>query len=365
MHKLLITAQCKSNTTTIENEFIDNYMPRANGEYVKVYLYLLRNLNNVEANVTLSHIADYLDHTEKDILRALKYWEKEGLLLISYDNSGNIYGVDIATISVNNVGLAPNTQIPTSMMLAETDTVTTTSDNTVYYADMTNITEPVKLKERTKEKTTQQRKQFKQLLFIAEQYLGKTLSKSDVEMFSYFIDDLDFSTDLVEFLIEYCVENGHQSMHYIRSVALAWSDQSICTVDDAKNQISNFNKEHYRVLKAYGINGRAPVTNEKQYIDKWLKEWGFSIELITEACSRTVASIHQPSFEYTDSILNTWRENNVHYLSDIHKLDEQHYEKKKTRSTPIPTRTNSKTTFSNFEQRDYDINSLEMQLLNN
>ena len=62
--------------TILSNTFIDNYMPEANGEFVKIYLYLLRCINAAE-NFSISKMADKFDHTEKDIKRALKYWEKK------------------------------------------------------------------------------------------------------------------------------------------------------------------------------------------------------------------------------------------------------------------------------------------------
>ena len=66
-------------------------------------------------------------------------------------------------------------------------------------------------------------KQLKSLLFIAEQYLGKTLTKTDMDAITYFYDHLGMSADLIEYLIESCVENGHKSIHYIQKVALSLS----------------------------------------------------------------------------------------------------------------------------------------------
>ena len=63
--------------TVVSNAFIDTYMTAANGEYVKVFLYLLRHEGE---EVTVSAIADALDHTEADVKRALAYWEEAGLL---------------------------------------------------------------------------------------------------------------------------------------------------------------------------------------------------------------------------------------------------------------------------------------------
>ncbi len=56
-------------------------------------------------------------------------------------------------------------------------------------------------------------------------------------------------------------------------------------------------------------------------MDKWLKDYGFSLEVISEACSRTMAAIHQPSFPYTDKILASWKKQGVKSLNDIQSAD--------------------------------------------
>ena len=71
----------------VPNVFIDEYMADANGEFIKVYLYLLRCMNSNGGSVSISAIADNLNHTEKDVMRALKYWEKVGVLSIELDGS--------------------------------------------------------------------------------------------------------------------------------------------------------------------------------------------------------------------------------------------------------------------------------------
>ena len=92
---LTIKNRYQGNTTTVENEFIDFYMAKANGEYVKVYLMLLRYLNAENHSMSISKMADYLECTEKDVLRALNYWHEVGLLRIDYDDAGNICGLSI------------------------------------------------------------------------------------------------------------------------------------------------------------------------------------------------------------------------------------------------------------------------------
>ena len=308
MKKLTLTNHAQTNTTVLENEFIDCYMAKANGEYVKVYLLLLRHLNEPSGTLTISRIADLLEITEKDVIRALNYWKKQGLL--DYES-------------------APDTAPAPS--------------------DVPNI------------QNYRSRKEFKELLFVAEQYLGKTLSATDIEAITYFYETLDMSADLIEYLIEYCVENGHKSIHYIQKGALSWHEQKIQTVEAAKSCAILYNKNCYSILNAYGIKGRAPASSEIAYIRKWNDEYGFSLDIILEACARTMNKIHQPNFEYTDSILKSWLSKNVHSLKDIESLDEAYYKEKERKKRPASKASSNK--FNNFDSRSYDMNDLERKLV--
>ena len=319
MKKLTLKNRAQSETTVLENEFIDHYMPEANGEYVKVYLLLLRYLNAPSGTLTVSRIADMLDHTEKDVIRALNYWKKQGLL--EYETT---------TASSSD---APKPQTPSAP------------------ADVPNIQQ------------YRSRKEFKELLFVAEQYLGKTLSSMDIEAITYFYDSLHMSADLIEYLIEYCVENGHKSMHYIQKVALSWNENNITTVEEAKSNTLTYNKNCYSVMNAFGIKGRSPAASELEYIRRWNEEYGFSLDIIIEACNRTVNTIHQPNFEYTDSILKNWLDKGVHSLKDIETVD-ANYLREKERRKKQPARTvQTRNKFNNFEGRSYDMNELERQLI--
>ena len=208
------------------------------------------------------------------------------------------------------------------------------------------------------------RKEFRQLLFVAEQYLGKTLTVTDIDTITYFYEDLHMSADLIEHLIEYCVENGHKSIHYIRQVALSWHARQIATVDEAKAESLSYSRGCYSVLNAFGIKGRSPAASELAFIKKWNEEYGFSSDIIVEAVNRTINTIHQPSFGYADSILKGWLEKGVRCSSDIAALDEAFFkekEQKKKASKP----PQFKTKFSNFDERSYDMDELEQKLLQN
>lgn len=324
MKKLTLTNSAQNNTTVLENEFIDQYMIKANGEYVKVYLLLLRHQNEASTPLGISQIADILEVTEKDVIRALNYWNKQGLLEYESAETAPVTSPKPAPAVVSE----PSSKVPDIRQFKS-------------------------------------RKEFKELLFVAEQYLGKTLSVTDIDTITYFYETLKMSVELIEYLIEYCVENGHKSMHYIQKVALSWHKQDIKTVDQAKTSSLLYNKNCYSILNAYGIKGRAPVASEIAYIRKWNEEYAFSLDIILEACNRTMNAIHQPSFDYTDSILKKWHAQNVRHLKDIAALDasftrEKELKKKQTVKTPVIKPTNK---FNNFESRSYDMNELERKLV--
>lgn len=331
MKTLTLTNQAKKTVTVLENEFIDRYMPKANGEYVKVYLMLLRHLDESASLPAPSRLADLLECTEKDILRAFKYWEGQGLLEYKEEAPDRSLQAEISP-SEASLTVAP---------VSGTDK----SVNTGKHGN---------------------RKEFKELLFVAEQYLGKTLSATDINAITYFYETLQMSADLIEYLIEYCVENGHKSIHYIQKVALSWHSQDIRTAEQAKTNSVLYNKNCYSILNAYGIKGRAPAASEIAYIRKWHEEYAFSLEIILEACDRTMNMIHQPNFEYTDSILKNWYKKNVHTLEDVSVLDAAFTRAKADKArqqTTQPSKPSGRNKFNNFENRSYDMNDLERRLI--
>ena len=359
MKELKLTKYVQTNATVLDNEFIDHYMVRANGEYVKVYLLLLRHMNQSSGYLSVSELADLLECTEKDILRALRYWKSEGLLDYLDDTPDDPSPKSTAPSPAASSGLHDvQSGYMTSSIPADS-----VSDSAAL-ASTTNIQQYRSRKERA---------EFKELLFVAEQYLGKTLSATDIDQITYFYDTLNMSAELIEYLIEYCVENGHKSMHYINKVALSWHEENITTVNLAKTSSFLYNKNCYCVLNAYGIKGRGPAASEIAYIRKWAEEYGFALGVILEACDRTMNSIHQPSLDYTDSILKRWKDKNVRQLKDIDAVDADYRkekerakelakERKRQQQTQKPVNSQNNK-FNNFDGRSYDMNDLERRLV--
>lgn len=366
MSNLMITSPFSGGVTIIPNQFIEHYMIHANGEFVKIYLYLIYT-SETQLNLSLNQIADALNCTEADVLRALKYWEKEGLLTVLPTDAKDPEAVNL------NMPITPVPSMDPALP-ASTDKEVAAPDLSPILADTQNTADketaaalisPVK--KRTpltadKVKQLKENEEIAELLFIAQQYLGKTLSPTETNRILFFYEELELSTDLIEYLIEYCVSKGHKSMNYIEKVAFAWKEDGITTVERAKKSSESYHKDYYTILRALGIRNRNPIDAEVSIMKTWLQEYGFTIDIIIEACTRTILVTKQPSLQYADRILQTWKAAGVHTLNDIQKLDLAHEQSKSEKSTHKKPKENNR--FSNFDQRSYDYESLESQLLN-
>ena len=223
--------------------------------------------------------------------------------------------------------------------------------------------EPAAVMSREQLAALSEQKEVRQLFFIAEQYLQRPLNSSEQSEFIYYYDTLKFSPDLIEYLIEYCVSKGTFSRHYMRKIALSWAESGISTVAQARQESSSYNKNYYTILNAFGIKGRSPAAPETELMARWLNDYAFSLEVILEACNRTISQIHQPSFQYADKILQRWKKNKVTSLSDVRRLDQEREEEQQQKQAMKKQDTPQGNRFNNFAQRGYDYTALEKQLL--
>lgn len=359
--------------TVVKNTFIDQYMPQANGEFVKVYLYLLR-CANTGRELSLSSIADVLEHTENDIRRALLYWEKQDLVHLKMNTHGDLISITFSDLPTTQEDVAPEADpLRTSAATAASPELGRVTERMIGYTAAIEVRqkeaaaakepEPAAVMSREQLAALSEQKEVRQLFFIAEQYLQRPLNSSEQSEFIYYYDTLKFSPDLIEYLIEYCVSKGTFSRHYMRKIALSWAESGISTVAQARQESSSYNKNYYTILNAFGIKGRSPAAPETELMARWLNDYAFSLEVILEACNRTINQIHQPSFQYADKILQRWKKNKVTSLSDVRRLDQEREEEQQQKQAMKKQDTPQGNRFNNFAQRGYDYTALEKQLL--
>ena len=405
--------------TTIYNSFIEDYMPAANGSYVKVYLYIAKCLQAKESNFSISSLADQLENTEKDILRALMYWEKKGLMSLNRDKAtGEILGLEMlipfaerdfdtyentAKESAASLGVDSdlsetgaldrrNSDLSETGVLdrrnsdfSETDAANTSSyessgtdapsnvNSDVHRASNSaqdknfSAAKPIQVPpEQIQELSANE--DFVWVCNVVESYLERPMKPTEIQLITYLYGTLHFSRELILHLYDYCISMGKTACNYIQTVALSWHEQGIKTPEQAQNASVRYLASYNAVSKALGL-GRGLAEIEKKYVDHWQNDWNMDLSVILEACNRTVLKLHHADFKYTEGILSHWNEQNVRTLqgveqSDLHyaQTKEQKEKKKPSTSGKQPPRNQ----FQNFKQRDVsseELQELERKLL--
>ena len=378
MADIMLHTNNNTGFTCVSNTFIDDFMKDANGEYVKVYLYLLRCLNREDYDFSISQLADCLDHTEKDVMRAFTYWEKVGLLRLEYSPDNELSGIYLVDVNGTDKGFGPVISNITSLHNSIHYTAAPEAAASVGAPAINPINTAKKLDYTTDEITNFFADPVvDDVKFSTERYLGRPLNRTETDMIYFWHNDLHMPMDLIEYLIGNCIDNGHKSFHYMNTVAINWTEEGITSVDEAVAASSARNTTVFTILKALGISGRVPVEAELNYIEKWTKTYCFDLDIITEACNRTMLQSNNGGFKYTDSILTSWYKSGVKSMDDIASLDAAHTAKNVAKisqatrarnnatnaSTATRVKTNAK--FHNFSQRDYNFNDLEKKLLGN
>lgn len=396
MDQILLCSNHIPLTTAINNSFIRKYMLDANGSYVKVYLYLSMCIQSGERNLSISSLADMMENTEKDILRALRYWEKKGILRLQKNASDNtITGIEI--VNPDDLERDVTQKKPQKMHyepLTDTvlaaDTVNSVHEKKPDYVKTTTAISPNGMSEPadhpvsasqtaipefavTEEQTLRlaSDETFSWICLIVESYLGQPLKPAEIQLLTYLFDTLKFSKDLILHLYEYCCSLKKTNVKYVQAVAISWAENNITTPEQAQEHSTNYNASHTAISKALAL-GRPLAKIECEYVERWHNQWKMDLSVIIEACNRTMLAIQKADFKYIEGILSNWHKKNVHTLQDIRICDEAHSRQKNTKPAPAASATSKpsqtrRTQFHAFQERKVskeELDELEQRLLN-
>lgn len=336
MGELTLLSDYCLDTTVLSNVYIDEYMASNNEAQIKIYLFLLRKLGS-GSSVSVCLIADVFNYTIQDVERALFFMEKQGLMTL-----------DVSDNKITGIKILP--------LIRKSNEVIMFEANPQYSKE--EIIDFAKLPE------------AEDLIFAAEQYLGRIITQDDIQKLYYMNKTLGLNEDVIDYLMGYCISIKKKSFGYMSKVAKEWAEAGVKTVKDAKNLINDCPKEVYDIFNSFGMKGgsRKPTESEKKYTRMWCNDYGFSMDIIDAACKRTIEKTHSVSFEYADAILKDWKTKNVKHIEDIAKLDEEFsnkYAKKSSSKINAASKSKKDNKFTGYSQRDYNFDDLEKQMLSN
>lgn len=306
--------------TDIPDIFFTEYLSQASGDFLKVYLYLLF-LSKYNKEIKLNDLSKKLGLSLKVIQEALKFWEEQEVL--TKKNSGYI---------VND--------------LQEKEL------HLLYSPKLTSSPEDA-----CKQSKNQYR--AKAIEEINNSCFQGMMSPSWYNDIDLWFNKYGFDEQVMIALFKYCLERSALHRNYIQTVAESWSRNNIKTFTDLdvyyeKQEKLNLIKK--AISKKLGLS--RPLTQyENAYIEKWVVDFSFSLEMIEFALKRTTSKAN-PSFDYLDKLLTDWYERGLKtcqeiqtFLESLKKKDSSIKEMKK------------KTGYTNYEQRNYS--NLDSLYINN
>lgn len=377
-----LTTQFSQQYTYIPNAFIDTYMPEANGSFVKVYLYLLRQMGTATPVMTIEMMADMLSNTEADILRALRYWKKQGLLeieekdgeithlcLLPLESSPSVSEPFPGPVSMPHVSGAALSEFSASTEQTASENTPSEPAGIVPAAEPAASTPAVTRELPPRQNYTplmaealKKDLEINSCLNSVESLLGTTMSDAHMQLILYLMSDLGFSRELILTLYETALARDKRSSRYIEAIALDWAKKGIRTPEEAMEETHQFHGTYKVVATALGIK-RPLAPAERAIIDRFA-EFHFTDDILAEACNRTVLQSGDTNLNYTASILADWHKKGVKTLDDIKECDKSFHRKKQAEGKKKDT--GRKNQFQNFPQRAYsqsDYDNLEKQLL--
>lgn len=297
--------------TTISDIFFTEYMPQASGDFIKVYLYVFF-LSKYNKDIKLNDLSKKLALPLPVIQNALKYWEDQGIILKK--NTGFIVN-DLQEIELHKL-YKPR----------------------------------VALSSKELEKSEQSQYRAKAIESINNTYFQGMMTPSWYSDITLWFKKYQFDEQVMIALFGYCYDKSALHRNYIQTVADAWSKNNIKTFNDLDvyfEKQEKLNKIKKTISKKLGI-ARMLTQYEEAYIEKWIVEFGFNLDIIEIALKRTTSKAN-PSFDYIDKLLCDWHDRNLKTVIDI-----QNYITNEKQKNKNIKELEKKTKYNNYEQRQYE-----------
>ncbi len=330
--------------TPIENIFITDFMPLANGTYVKVYLLGFKYANDKEDSSSFNNetIAKNLKIPLSDVLNAWSYWETQGI--VKTHKSDDEYNYSVEFINLKQLYVDKICR-----PLAKEDKNTSSNEDKNYINNQ-------ELLELNKDE------EYLQMHKEIEKIFGKFVNVQDKRKINQWTRQYELSPEMMIQAFSYCVNNKKKrSMSYIEKTIAAWNRAGVKDLDSLAEFLET-KEERYsiysRISQSLGFMNRALTEGEMTTIDKWFDEFGFSKEIVMKALENST-KISSPNISYFDTILERWHEKGYKTVDDI--VDDRKKGAKKENVTEKKTAQGSKNKFHNFEQTISDYSEKEME----
>lgn len=345
---IIETTDIDLGDTPIENIFINDFMPMADGTYVKVYLLGYKYAKDRDNNIVVNNdtIAKHLSIPLSDVLRAWDFWESKGIVKKHRTEEGGEYDYSVEFLNLKQLFIKNNySPIKSSNDKSES--------KSLYSCSVEDLLEANRIP------TIQD--MFNSIDYIVRRPLSPNEKMKVLE----WIYNYNMNPDIVVKAYFYAVEKkGKKNVNYVEGIIRNWYDMNITNVDALEEYLKSKDEKFYRyerIMKALGFGFRQPSEGEIKVIDKWFDDWKFTMEVILKACDNTKKTSN-PSVNYIDGILSSWLNQGLKTPEAIDEKDKPSFvPSSKDRKVNNEKSPSVKTKFHNFKQTTSKYSSEELE----
>lgn len=299
------------SSTNLPDVFFTEYLSEASGDFIKVYLYILF-LSKYGKDIKLNDLSKKLALSLNTIQSAIKYWEETEI--ITKKGTGYI---------VNNI--------------QEIEL------NKLYSPKLTVSKETVQNMEKDKSRASA-------INAINNMFFQGIMSPSWYSDIDLWFKKFEFDEEVMIALFQYCFDKSALHKNYVKAVADAWHNNNIKTFSDLEeydDNIQKIKKVKKNISKKLGLT-RNLTQYEEAYIEKWLQEYKYDLDIIELALKKTTSKSN-PNFDYLDKIISDWYDRKLLNSEDV----KNYLLEFKNKSKQIKE-LEKKTGYQNYDQRNID-----------
>ena len=296
--------------TVVPDIFFAEYLPQLPGDYMKIYFYMVF-LSKYKKDIKINDMSKKLSLPLKTINDGLKFLEENKLILKK--TTGYII-IDLQEATLNNL----------------------------YKPNLTQSKETV-------EQISKNKSRAKAIEHINNMYFQGIMGPSWYNDIDLWFTRYNFDDQVMIALFDYCFKRSALHKKYVQTVAEAWGNNKIQTWND----LDLYYQKQEKLVKikksiAKKLGKQSLTQYEEAYIEKWVIDFGYDLNIIEIALKRSVFKSN-PTFEYFNNIITNWHDRNLKTPDEILAFIEQRNKQNKETK-----KLEKQVAKASFDQRQYD-----------
>lgn len=313
--------------TSIENIFINEFMPMADGTAVKVYLLAFKHAAD-GIKCSNKKLAKHLNLALDDILRSWDFWETKGIIVkIQKEEDYDVQFLSLRQLVAR--GLYQNQK------------------------SVTQTKSKINIIEANKDPD------IRKMFYAIDQLMRRQLVPHERNIILDWLYEKNISKEIILRAFKYAIEKRNISnLKYVQSIVISWHDQGILSEEDLDSHFSKMDSHynHYKhIYHLLGYGSKMPSAGDKEVMDRWLDEFELEMDFLTVVLKDASTRTNNINMNYMNKVVISLVDKGVKTIPDY----EKHIENRK--STPKKSTATKNNKFHNFKQRDKKYTNEELE----